>query len=240
MILVALLLAIGAFDARTDGSDPKAPARPLPVPGSPEWVPIEFSGIQRHTRYDPVDVDGVRALRAESRCSASALALSLTDFDLRETPRLAWRWRIERELDVENEGTRAGDDFAARVYVTFPFDPAKASFWERVRRRMAERLQPYPIPGKALAYVWASRAAPGSRWPSPASPRDVTLLVKRSGADKEWRREVVDVAADFRGVFGTEAPAPQSLVLMNDSDDTCGHAVAYFAEVRFLGPEVSR
>jgi len=42
------------------------------------------------------------------------------------------------------------------------------------------------------------------------------------------------VAADYRESFGREAPPPQSLVLMTDSDDTCGSARALYADFRFL------
>jgi len=227
------------------GSEPPPPdgaVRRLPPPGSEDWRPVEFPRIERATRYEAVREGGRRALRAESRCAASALALPLDGVDLRETPRLAWSWRVERGLDVADERTRAGDDFAARVYVTFPFQPERRALWERMRRRIAQRLVPAPIPGRALRYVWASRAEPGSEWRSPLGP-DVCLLVRRSGKAEAspgaWHREIANVRADFRRVFGEEPPPPQSVAVMSDSDDTCGHAVSLFADLRFLGPGAS-
>ena len=70
----------------------------LPAPGGPDWQPLEFPKIPRHTRYE--SVDGGRVLRAESRCAASGLLLPLDAVDLRATPRLRWRWKIETPLDA--------------------------------------------------------------------------------------------------------------------------------------------
>lgn len=207
----------------------------LPAPGREPWTPIRFADIEKHTRYERVELDGRSVLRAESRCSASGLALALEDIDLRATPRLAWRWRVERGLDVPNERTREGDDFAARVYVNFPFVPEEASLWERMRRRVVDALYPHPLPGKSLVYVWASREPPGSHWSSPYA-EDAWIQVLRSGSEAQgaWREEIVDVVADYRRRFGSEPPAVQSIALMSDSDNVCGHAVAYFTNLRFL------
>ena len=70
----------------------------LPAPGGPDWQPLEFPKIPRHTRYE--SVDGGRVLRAESRCAASGRRLPLDAVDLRATPRLRWRWKIETPLDA--------------------------------------------------------------------------------------------------------------------------------------------
>ncbi len=67
----------------------------LPTPGTAEWQPLEFSGIPQHTRYELVEAGQGRALRAVSECAASALVLPLEGFDLRKTPRLRWRWKLE-------------------------------------------------------------------------------------------------------------------------------------------------
>lgn len=209
--------------------------RPLPDPGKEAWLEVRFPKIERPTRYESVRVDGRNAVRAESHCGASALALVLDGVDLEETPRLAWDWRIAQGLDIENERTRAGDDFAARVYVTFRKPLEEMTMLERLRRRIARGLYRKPIPGRALTYVWASRAEPEEDWPNPFSS-DACMVVRRSGPSDEWQREEVDVAADFRRIFATEPPVPQSLVLMTDTDNTCGRATAYFARFRFVGP----
>lgn len=223
-------------------------------PGSGEWSGVRFPRIDRHTRYQPVEVAGRRAWEARSECSASAMAVALDEVSLEETPILVWEWQIVDPLDVERERDKAGDDFAARVYVTFPFDPARESLASWARWRLARTLYGQAVPGRAIAYVWASREAVGHHWPSPYDPRTHMLAVesgdversptlegaaeargRAEGADApgNWVRERVDVRADYQRFFDGSSPMPQALVVMSDSDNTCRRTGARFARFRF-------
>ncbi len=223
-------------------------------PGSGEWSMVRFPRIDRHTQYEPVEVAGRRAWEARSECSASAMAVSLAEVSLEETPILVWEWQVVDPLDVDHERDKAGDDFAARVYVTFPFDPARESFAAWARWRLARTLYGQTVPGRAIAYVWASREAVGGHWPSPYDPRTHVLAVesgdtKRSpshaAADNQrgegegasatvrWVAERVDVLADYQRFFDGSSPMPQALVVMTDSDNTCRRTTARFARFRF-------
>jgi hypothetical protein len=220
----ALVLAAGAIA--------RAEERSLPPPAEPPWQLLRFPRVERASRYQPVEVDGVPAVRAESECSASALLLPVEDVDLRRTPLLRWRWRVERRLDLADERRKEGDDFAARVYLMFRFDPARASWLERARRRVAEVVYGQEIPGNAINYVWSSREPSGAVWDNPytASSKMGSL---GAGPLPEWRSEEVDVWADYRRLFATDPPALVGVALMSDSDDSCGRGVAWLAELRF-------
>ncbi len=208
---------------------------PLPPPGSSGWSPLVFPKVRRHTTYAAVEVDGRRAVRAESVCAASALVHALADVDLARTPRLRWQWRIERALPATDERQKAGDDFAARVYVMFRFDPAHASFAERVQHRLGTLLYGPDVPGNALTYVWSTGQPAGMRWDSPYTPSSkVTSL--GAGPLPDWTPEEVDVATDYRQRFGSAPPPALALGIMTDSDDTCASAAAGFADFRFVGP----
>jgi hypothetical protein len=163
------------------------------------------------------------------------------DFTLAKTPRLAWRWRIERGLENDAEKSTEGDDFAARVYVLFRFDPSRASIWERLRNQMGERLFHAEIPGQALSYVWASQQAPGAHWTSP-NQQDARLLVLESNSNQEatqdWREAIVDLVVDAKRVFETPPRlSPYAIGLMTDADNTCQRAIAWFSDFRLLGPQ---
>ncbi len=241
MIAVALCLA---FAWPSAAGDTGVLVIPLAAMGEEDWQPLAFRNIERETTYEIAsDPDGHPAYRAISQCSASAMLLRLPmDFDLARTPRLAWRWRIEKGLENHDEQNEEGDDFAARVYVLFRFDAKGASLWRRLRNEMGERLFGAEIPGKALNFVWGSRVSRGETWISPVE-RDVRLLALESGsnnsASRPWREAVVDLAADAGRVFD---PAPSSqpyaVGLMTDSDDTCKEATAWFSNFRLLGPEL--
>lgn len=204
--------------------------RALPAPGGEAWEPLALPKVERATSYEPVTVDGRAAVRSRSDCSASALVLPLADVDLESHPRLRWRWRVERSPHVDDERVREGDDFAARVYVIFPFEPEHASFLARMRQRLGRALYGDRVPGSALNYVWSSQPA-GSTWDNPfaASSKMVSL---GDGPLGEWRAEDVDVRADFERLFGRPPPRPSGLALMTDSDNSCQAAEALFADFR--------
>lgn len=230
-LVVALGLALVAAPAL-------AGAQALPAP--PEgWEPLGFERVEAATRYEALREGERPVLRAESRCSASGLMLRLEPGQLAKAPRLQWRWRIERALPEHDESRREGDDFAARVYVLFRFDPASASLWERTRHRVASALRGDELPGRAVTYVWSSREPAGRRWASPYTT-SARLVSRGHGPLPAWRREEVDPRADYRRLFGDEPPEAVAIALMTDTDDTCGHAVAWFADFRLLPGETGR
>jgi hypothetical protein len=210
----------------------------LPAPGSAAWQPLAFPKIERHTRYTPAREDGTSVLHAESDCSASGLLLPLRDVALARTPRLRWRWRVEEGLAPADERSRAGDDFAARVYVAFVFEPERAGLLERAQRGLAAALYGEEMPGSSLTYVWASREPRGAEWPNPfaASAR---MIVATSGAPSAsgWVGVEADLPADYARAFGRPAPAPLFLALMTDSDNRCLRARASYADFRLAPRE---
>ncbi|MEN8184009.1 MAG: DUF3047 domain-containing protein [Myxococcota bacterium] len=222
------LLGLLATSARGEG--------PLPPPGSAGWESLEFPSVQRATEYREQSEDGSAVLHATSDCAASALVLSLESVDLSHTPRLRWRWRVSRSPEVGDERSRAGDDFAARVYVMFPPDPESVGVLDRLRRKVAERWLGRPIPGRAINYVWSSREPAGAGWDNPYAPESRMVSLGR-GPLQEWTEVEVDLQQDHRAIFGSDAPPPLALAVMTDADDSCSRAEAWFADLEFRGPE---
>lgn len=207
-----------------------AGSEPLPAPTDPAWQPLEFRNVETPTRYAAAD-DAPGVLEAEARCAASARVLPLENVDLDATPILRWRWRVLRGLAGSDERTKAGDDFAARIYVMFRFEPEKASLFERARRRLGESLVGTEMPGAALSFVWTHAVAPGERWTSPYTAESKILALARGGAGV-WREESIDVIAAYREAFGGEPAEPMALGVMTDADNGCQHAVAQYADFR--------
>jgi hypothetical protein len=221
---------------------------PVPSPGAPEWTDQTFPRIARHTLYQVVETTaevGARsavAYHASSQCAASGKIVPMAGVDLIRTPILSWSWKIVRGLDIVDEQTRRGDDFAARVYVLFGFDAESASIRERLIHRISSRLFRRAIPGSALNYVFASRLAAGTTWPNP-SESDTHMVALRTGsvtsaapADStaSWHHESVDVLADHgRLIAPTLRPEVVAVALMTDTDSTCSAAEALYAGFRF-------
>ena len=166
--------------------------------------------------------------------------LPLEGVDPERWPRLAWRWRILQGLEVPDERVKAGDDFAARVYVLFDFDPARESWLGRAQRRLAEARFGEDLPWETLSYVWASGAERGAEWVSPYTDRAHVVVLQtgsaRAPAQGGWRQQVVDFRADARRLLGEPLPPLRGIALMTDSDQSCAEASAEFADFRLLGP----
>ena len=213
----------------------------LPQAGEEAWQAFEFPNIEKHTAYEvvsPSDLPGRRAFRSDADCSASAMLLSLQDIDDAKYPRLSWRWRVRAPIEVSDETVKAGDDFAARVYVMFEFEPEHASMWRRAQQEMGESMWDRTLPGLALNFVWSSRLSPGRRWVNPYSKESAMVALRSGRAPHDgWVREEVDVAAEHQRSFGRRAAKRVGLAIMTDTDGICRKASAEFADFRLLPPK---
>lgn len=173
------------------------------------WEPEEFKGV---TTYSLVREDGRQVLQAVSRGSASALVKKI-EADPAQTPMLSWSWKIEGTLPGGDGRSKAGDDFAARVYVVFP----SFFFWNT----------------RALNYVWANKLPVGRAWPNAFAGDNVMMMAVNSGDGQagKWVSHRRDLAADFRRLFGEEPPGIGAIAVMTDSDNTKGSAVAYYGDI---------
>ena len=211
-------------------------APPAEATGPPAgWEPLTFSRVPRHTRYTVV-LEGERwVLRAESDAAASALYRPL-DLDPKVYRVLSWRWKVEGVLATSDPRRKQGDDYAARVYVAFQYDPATASVWERSRFGAYRLLYGRYPPGLVLKYVWESRLPVGTVLDNAYNAR-AKIVVARSGAAAagRWVTESRDVYEDFRRIVGREPPRIVGIALMTDTDDTGERALAHY-DALTIGP----
>ena len=173
-------------------------------------------------------------VRAQSEAAASGLQRRIR-IDLTEWPRLQWRWRVEMPVTGEKMSSKAGDDYAARLYVNFAFMPERAGFWERQLHALGTRRYGHPPPGSALTYIWSSTARRDTAAPSPYTDK-VKMLALRGREDPtgHWYSEIRDVAADYRRLFGEAPPPVIGIAIMCDTDNTGSRAAAAFGDIVFL------
>jgi len=197
------------------------------------WVPLSPSGSAAPTRYTLVDDGGTTVLHAEARAAASGLSHAAR-IEPAVAPWLRWRWKVGQLIEQADLRTREGDDFPARLYVTFDYPLEKLPFVERSKLRIARALFDPHLPAATLCYVWDGRAARGTIAPSAYTNR-VRLIVVESGATRvnRWVDVERNVAADFRAAFGEEAPAVTGIVVAVDTDNTGAFATAYFGDISF-------
>jgi hypothetical protein len=176
----------------------------------PEWLgPYAFTREPRHTEYALVEDEGRVALRAR-------------------------QWKVASLPENADLRTRAGDDFAARLYVLFDLPDAALSPMDRVKLVLARRIWGHRVPNATLCYVWDVRAPVGTIAPSAYTGR-VRMVVVDSGPALlgRWVARERNVAEDFRAAFGMEAPPVAAIVLAADTDNTGASTEAYFGDVAF-------
>ena len=141
--------------------------------------------------------------------------------DLAQTPVLCWRWLVQGVVAKATFERRAGNDFAARVYVSFDMPDSALSAGAKMKLGMARRVLGVAVPDAAVTYVWDNRSPVGMALKSPYTDRQ-QLIVAQSGNDRagEWVAERVDVAADFARAFGGKPGRPVELAVAADGDNT--------------------
>ena len=178
------------------------------------WKPQVFKG---ETTYRPGSIDGRAGLHAEAHGSASGLYREIA-VDLERTPRLRWWWRAERLPVGLDERSKAGDDYAVRVYVVVS---GGVAFWRT----------------RTLVYVWASHEPAGAHWPN-AFTANAQVLALRSGPREagRWVEESRDVRADFRALFGEDIRRIDAVAVMSDGDNSGQTVAGWYGDLRFTPP----
>jgi hypothetical protein len=175
----------------------------------------EHKSFKAETRYRLQTVDGVVVLKADSHGAASGL-FKEQSINLEQTPFLNWSWRIADRLNGLNEQSKAGDDYAARIYVIVK---GGLAFWQT----------------KAINYVWASNTAKDSVWPN-AFAGDHAMMMALRGPEaglNVWHSEKRNVRADLQKLFGEDLHTIDAVALMTDTDNSGGHVLAYYGDIWF-------
>ncbi len=165
------------------------------------------------THYAAVTDAGLPVLHAVSRSANAGLVRDVA----RPAPaeaRLRWRWKVRAALAGNmRERERAGDDYAARVFVVF-------------------ETSLNPLRTRAINYVWAATEKTGAVFASPYT-KNVGIVVLRSGnADAgQWHLEQRDVLADYRAFFGEPPSRINAVAVLVDTDNTKSNAEAWFADL---------
>ncbi|MBI3995521.1 MAG: DUF3047 domain-containing protein [Nitrospirae bacterium] len=196
------------------------------------WRPLTFPKIPRHTRYEAVKEGETTVVRATSEAAASGLVHEVK-VDLREYPILRWRWKVLNVISKGDVRTKQGDDYAARIYITFEYDPEKVDFSTKVKYRMG-RLLFGDIPIAAINYIWENRTSQGTIVDSIYTDRS-KLIVVESGRDHAglWIEEERNVYEDYKKAFGEEPPLVNGVAIMTDTDNTGEKVIAYYGDIVF-------
>jgi hypothetical protein len=196
------------------------------------WKPLTFKKILKHTSYEVVKDGGVTIVKAVSEASASGLIKPVV-IDPKEYPIVRWRWKIDNILQHNDVAKKEGDDFPARLYITFEYNPDKVSFGKKLKFKAGQALFG-DIPIAALNYIWETKTPVGTIVDN-AYTDFAKMVIVESGTQKVgiWVDEERNIYEDYRKAFGDEPPMINGVAIMSDTDNTKEQATAYYGDIVF-------
>lgn len=196
------------------------------------WQPLTFPKIARHSSYTLDQCGKAPCLRMESRNAASALVLKEA-FNVFAFPRLSWRWRISNVYAKGDSRTKEGDDYPARLYVMFAYDPGSASLGKQMQYGLAKAIYGQYPPDSSISYIWDNQVTTAPFIVN-AYTDEARMIPVSAGPEKAgvWQEYSVDIVRDYRAAFGHDPPATASLAVMIDSDNTGESAEAWIEYIR--------
>ncbi len=176
------------------------------------WQHKVFEG---KTQYRLLRQGGTTVMEADSVASASAFYREM-EIDLDKTPVLHWRWRKRLAVQPQDENSKAGDDFVARVYVI-----KDGGLWVWKTR--------------AINYVWSFRHRKGEVWDNPFAGKRAKMVAIRDAQDagQSWFEQQRNVREDFKSLLGQDVERIDGIAIMTDSDNTDTAAQAEYGDIWF-------
>lgn len=174
-----------------------------------EWEEKSFEGSTLYT-LSQGDSSGV-----EAQASGTASGMFLEkELNIKKYPVLTWSWKVDKGLAAHDETTKAGDDYAARIYVVVS---GGLFFWKTI----------------AINYVWSSNPATDREWPNAYAGENAQMLALRGSEDRqgEWYFESRNLRDDFRTLFDQDIEEIDGIAIMTDTDDTGSSALANYGEI---------
>jgi hypothetical protein len=235
------VLALGllfAASASTDSSPTTldigrfSASRPGPVL-TDGWKPLAFKKVPKPTTYELVADGSAVVVKATSEAAASGLTKEVK-IDPSVFPVVHWRWKVENLLTHSDVTRKSGDDYPARLYITFEYDPDKVSLGRKLKYKAGRALFG-DIPIAALNYIWDTKT-PVETVVDNAYTEFAKMIVVESGAAKVgvWVEKSRNVYRDYKRAFGEDPPAINGVAIMTDTDNTKERAVAYYGDIRFV------
>ncbi len=201
------------------------------------WQLLRFDDRIPATEYYLQQHQGVAAVAARADGSMALLARPLQT-DLDQTPVLCWRWWVDQPIAQADMTSKSGDDYAARVYVTFDLPDSALSLGTRMKLGLARAVHGDDLPDAAINYIWDNRHPIGTQAANAYTDR-ARMLVLRSGVNDtgRWVEERRNLRNDLKLLFGTDSAIPLQLAIASDSDNTGALTGALFADLHLVAAE---
>ncbi len=185
------------------------------------------------TVYERVLNDSIPHIKAISNNSASGWRYNI-DVDPKEYPIVEWQWKVDGVVKDGDMTKKSGDDYAARIYITFDYSRRDLPFGERLRYEFIRTFTRYEIPLRALNLIWANNAEAGTIAENPFT-NWVNMVAAESGEEKagKWVTTSLNVYETYKRAFGEEPKRITGVAIMTDTDNTGNYATGYYGDLFF-------
>lgn len=197
------------------------------------WHPLEFGNIDNKTAYFLTWDSDKTVVQAVSHAGASGYFKKI-NISPQEYPIIRWNWKIKNILNRGNIRTKQGDDYPARIYVAFEYDPGRLTGTERIKYKLYNLVYDEPPPLAVINYVWANHAPAGIIVPN-AYSNQVKMIVIQTGETHagRWYQEQRNIFEDYKKAFGEEPGHITGIAIMTDTDNTGESATAWYGDISF-------
>jgi hypothetical protein len=204
--------------------------------GSEPPAPWQFVGLPERyakppTLMDLSEIDGKKVLRLRNDKSWGSWVYPWTG----PAQTIAFQWRLDKALPKASFTSKATEDTALKVCLSFDMPADRIPGPERALFKLAQFLSRDKLPTATLCYVWAHTETVGSIHASPTTAR-VRYMVLDSGTAplKTWHARQRNIGDDFLRAFGSETttvPAVTAIIVGADSDNTQDTSLGYISDI---------
>lgn len=201
--------------------------------GMSGWNVQRIDKKVKATVFTAKKIDGISAVQAYSS-NSMALLVKTTTVNLKATPILCWRWRVNRTIAAADITKKSGDDQAARIYIGLDLPKSAIPISTRLKLAVARSGSKTRIPDGVINYVWDNKLAVGTIRPN-VYTKQAKIIVMQSGNDaaNKWVAERRDLAKDISRQFKTNGARMESIAISSDTDNAGGSVTAAFADIHF-------
>lgn len=198
------------------------------------WQIVRFDKKVPATSFAWIEWQGLVALEAKADDSMALMARPI-EFSLKEFPVLCWQWWVDETLKKADLKKKKGDDYAARLYLTFDLPDDKISWGLSLKLSLARSLYGDQVPEAAINYIWDNKY-PIDTKRSNAYTEQAYMVVLQSGDEKskQWIQQKRHVYNDLIALFDAKKAKLIQLAVASDTDNTKGKARALFADFHFI------
>ena len=172
------VLEVGTFSAAAGGVLPEG------------WKPVTFDQGDRQTLYTIANDGDTMVVKATSHAGSSALAREVTIYP-KEFPVVQWRWKVSNMIRKSDTTTKEGDDYPARLYITFAYERGRVGLFDKLKYETARLLYGQYPPLGAINYIWANREPKETIVSNPYTGRSKMVVVESGPANMKDRKSVV-------------------------------------------------